>query len=77
MNPETAVQTTEQLNAIQILFQEGGFAVWLIALSALVLFVVGAERMITLFFKLSYFRRKVGFLLNRSKRLFGNLLCLN
>jgi biopolymer transport protein ExbB len=54
MNPETAVQTTEQLSVLQTLIQHGGPAVWLIGVSALVLFVVGAERMITLFFKMSF-----------------------
>ena len=39
---------------IQILVTHGGYAVWLIFLSAGVLFVVGFERVFTLFFKLSY-----------------------
>jgi biopolymer transport protein ExbB len=54
MNPETANKVIEQQGYLHTLVTEGGFAVWLIFASALVLFVIGAERVITLFYRLSF-----------------------
>ena len=39
---------------INVLISHGGFAVWLIFLAALILFAVGGERIISLFFSMSY-----------------------
>ena len=55
MTPETTMtDLSTNGSAIQILVSQGGFAVWLIFLSALVLLVVGAERIITLFVSMSF-----------------------
>jgi biopolymer transport protein ExbB/TolQ len=41
-------------NPIQILLEHGGFASWMIIIAAAILIIVGAERIITLFMRLSF-----------------------
>lgn len=54
MTPETVTDLSTNQSALQVLVQHGGFAVWLIFLSMGVLLVIGAERIITLFVRLSF-----------------------
>lgn len=42
------------LNAIQVLMEHGGFASWLIFAAGLSLIVVGAERLVVLYYRLSF-----------------------
>ena len=43
-----------QQGVIEVLLTHGGFGTWMIFLAALILIVIGSERLLTLFFGLSY-----------------------